>query len=134
MRFVPLIWSGIWRKPGRSILIFLQVSVAFALFGVLQGMKSGVEHLIGQARADGYAFNEGRIVSGMSAVGVPILNHRGRPAAALSCAAISSRMEADRRKEIVGLLHAEAAAITKRLGLRPSIEAGRKASLVSESS
>jgi putative ABC transport system permease protein len=52
MRFLPLIWSGIWRKPGRSILIFLQVSVAFALFGVLQGMKTGVDRLIGQARAD----------------------------------------------------------------------------------
>src|SRR5262245_2710697 len=52
MRFLPLIWSGIWRKPGRSILIFLQVSVAFALFGVLQGMKSGVDELIGRARAD----------------------------------------------------------------------------------
>lgn len=52
MRFLPLIWSGIWRKPGRSILIFLQVSVAFALFGVLQGMKTGVEDLIGRARAD----------------------------------------------------------------------------------
>jgi putative ABC transport system permease protein len=52
MRFLPLIWSGIWRKPGRSILIFLQVSVAFALFGVLQGMKSGVDRLIDEARAD----------------------------------------------------------------------------------
>ena len=46
LKFLPLIWSGIWRKPGRSILIFLQVSVAFALFGVLQGMKTGVEQLI----------------------------------------------------------------------------------------
>lgn len=52
MKFLPLIWSGIWRKPGRSILIFLQVSVAFALFGVLQGMKTGVDHLIDRARAD----------------------------------------------------------------------------------
>src|SRR5690242_18314985 len=52
MRFLPLIWSGIWRKPGRSILIFLQVSVAFALFGVLQGMKTGVEHVVSEARAD----------------------------------------------------------------------------------
>ena len=52
MKFLPLIWSGIWRKPGRTILIFLQVSVAFALFGVLQGLKTGVEHLIGKARAD----------------------------------------------------------------------------------
>jgi hypothetical protein len=31
MRFLPLIWSGLWRKPGRTILIFLQVAVAFAL-------------------------------------------------------------------------------------------------------
>jgi putative ABC transport system permease protein len=52
MRFLPLIWSGIWRKPGRTILIFLQVSVAFALFGMLQGLKTGVEHLIAEARAD----------------------------------------------------------------------------------
>jgi putative ABC transport system permease protein len=52
MKFLPLIWSGIWRKPGRTLLIFLQVSVAFALFGVLQGLKSGVEHLIAEARAD----------------------------------------------------------------------------------
>lgn len=52
MRFLPLIWSGLWRKPGRTVLIFLQVAVAFALFGVLQGLKSGVEELIANARAD----------------------------------------------------------------------------------
>jgi putative ABC transport system permease protein len=52
MRFLPLIWSGIWRKPGRTILIFLQVSVAFALFGVLQGLKTGVELAVAAARAD----------------------------------------------------------------------------------
>jgi putative ABC transport system permease protein len=52
MRFLPLIWSGIWRKPGRTNLIFLQVSVAFALFGVLQGLKTGVEHLVSEVRAD----------------------------------------------------------------------------------
>src|SRR5262245_12000967 len=52
MKFLPLIWSGIWRKPGRTVLIFLQVSVAFALFGVLQGLKTGVEHVVAQTRAD----------------------------------------------------------------------------------
>lgn len=52
MKYLPLIWSGIWRKPGRSILIFLQISVAFALFGVLQGLKTGVEHAVAAARAD----------------------------------------------------------------------------------
>ena len=52
MRYLPLVWSGLWRKPGRTILIFLQVSVAFALFGVLQGLKTGVEELVANARAD----------------------------------------------------------------------------------
>jgi putative ABC transport system permease protein len=35
MKYLPLIWSGIWRKRGRTVLIFLQVVVAFSLFGVL---------------------------------------------------------------------------------------------------
>ena len=52
MKFLPLIWSGIWRKRGRTIFILLQVSVAFALFGVLQGMKTGVEQAIAKTRAD----------------------------------------------------------------------------------
>ena len=52
MKYLPLIWSGIWRKPGRTALILLQVAVAFALFGVLQGMKSGVERSIAETRAD----------------------------------------------------------------------------------
>lgn len=52
MKYLPLIWSGIWRKPGRTVLIFLQVSVAFVLFGVLQGLKTGIEHAVEAARAD----------------------------------------------------------------------------------
>jgi len=52
MKFLPLVWSGIWRKPGRTILIILQVGVAFVLFGVLQGMKTGVEAAIAKTRAD----------------------------------------------------------------------------------
>lgn len=52
MKFLPLVWSGIWRKPGRTILIFLQVTVAFVLFGVLQGLKSGIEHAVAAQRAD----------------------------------------------------------------------------------
>lgn len=52
MKFIPLIWSGIWRKPVRTALIFLQVCVAFALFGVLQGMKTGMDRAIANTRAD----------------------------------------------------------------------------------
>lgn len=52
MKYLPLIWLGIWRKPLRTTLILLQVSVAFALFGVLQGMKSGVDKIVSDIRAD----------------------------------------------------------------------------------
>ena len=52
MKYLPLIWSGIARNPGRTLLIFLQIAIAFALFGVLQGMKTGVDEAIAQARAD----------------------------------------------------------------------------------
>jgi putative ABC transport system permease protein len=52
MKFLPLIWSGMWRKPGRTILTLLQLIVAFALFGVLQGLKTGVDRAIAKARGD----------------------------------------------------------------------------------
>jgi putative ABC transport system permease protein len=52
VKYLPLIWSGIWRKPGRTILVLLQVAVAFALFGLLQGMKSGVDRSVANTRAD----------------------------------------------------------------------------------
>jgi putative ABC transport system permease protein len=52
VKYIPLIWSGIWRKPGRTALVLLQVVVAFALFGVMQGLKSGVERSIANTRAD----------------------------------------------------------------------------------
>jgi putative ABC transport system permease protein len=52
VKFLPLVWSGLWRKPVRTALIFLQVSVAFALFGVLQGMKTGMDRAVANTRAD----------------------------------------------------------------------------------
>ena len=51
-KYASLIWAGIARKPGRTILIALQIVVAFALFGVLQGIKTGVDLAIAAARAD----------------------------------------------------------------------------------
>ena len=52
MKYLPLIWSGIWRKPGRTILIFLQVMIAFALFGMLQGLRTGTQTAMANIRAD----------------------------------------------------------------------------------
>ena len=52
MKYLPLVWFGIWRKPVRTALIFLQVCVACALFGVLQGMKTGMDRALANTRAD----------------------------------------------------------------------------------
>jgi putative ABC transport system permease protein len=52
VKYLPLLWSGIWRKPGRTALVLLQVAVAFALFGVLQGMKTGMDRAVANTRAD----------------------------------------------------------------------------------
>ena len=52
MKFIPLIWAGIRRKRSRSILILAQVIIAFTLFGVLQGLSSGVQQAINATHAD----------------------------------------------------------------------------------
>jgi putative ABC transport system permease protein len=52
VKYIPLVWAGIWRKRSRSILILLQVIVAFALFGVLQGLTSAINHAIAATHAD----------------------------------------------------------------------------------
>lgn len=52
MKFLPLLWSGIWRKPGRTVLAMVQIIVAFALFGLLQGFTTGVRHQLAGIDAD----------------------------------------------------------------------------------
>ena len=67
------------------------------------------------ARQTGHALNPGRIVPGSWGVGVAILWPDGRPAGALSIAAIEDRMRPDRRAELVALLHRETGLIQTRL-------------------
>jgi putative ABC transport system permease protein len=52
MKFLPLLWSGIWRKPGRAVLAMVQIVVAFALFGLLQGFSTGIKHALAEIDAD----------------------------------------------------------------------------------
>lgn len=52
MKFIPLVWAAIRRKFSRSILILAQIVIAFALFGALQGLTSGVNRAIAAAQAD----------------------------------------------------------------------------------
>jgi putative ABC transport system permease protein len=48
MKYVPLIWAGLWRKPVRTVLTLLSVVVAFLLFGVMHGVAAGIDDIINQ--------------------------------------------------------------------------------------
>ena len=66
MKYLPLIWTGIWRKRSRAVLLLLQIASAFLLFGLLQGLNSGIKQAIARAHAD-------RLYVGSSvSLGVPI--------------------------------------------------------------
>ncbi len=52
MKYVFLVWSGMWRKRTRAALILLQVILAFTLFGVLQGLDTGIKQAIAKTHAD----------------------------------------------------------------------------------
>jgi putative ABC transport system permease protein len=42
MKYLPLLWAGLWRRPVRTALTMLSVVTAFFLFGVLQGVNAGI--------------------------------------------------------------------------------------------
>ncbi len=77
--------------------------------------RSTLHRLVARTRRDGYAWNEGRIVAGMVAVGVAVRDRTKRPVAALSVAAITGRMAPPRRRTIVEWLHEEARAVEAKL-------------------
>jgi putative ABC transport system permease protein len=43
MKYLPLLWSGLWRKPIRTVLTVLSIAVAFLLFGILNGVIAGFD-------------------------------------------------------------------------------------------
>ncbi len=52
MKYFPLIWAGLWRKPARTIFTFLSIAVAFILFGLLGGLDDGFAHALAVSRMD----------------------------------------------------------------------------------
>ena len=61
---------------------------------------SGLQEDLAHARAHGHALNPGRIVAGSWGLGVAILWPDGRPAGALSIAAIENRMTPARQADL----------------------------------
>jgi len=66
-------------------------------------------------RRRGYAIDDVEVEDGVSCLGAPILDYRGRPVAALSIAGPAERMP-DKRPAVVPLLLQAAAAVSNRLG------------------
>jgi len=52
MRYFPLVWAGLWRRPARTIFTFLSIVVAFILFGILAAISGGLAHALDAARVD----------------------------------------------------------------------------------
>jgi putative ABC transport system permease protein len=52
MKYLPLIWAGLWRKPARTLLTLFSIVVAFILFGLLQGVDSAFARIIGLQKLD----------------------------------------------------------------------------------
>lgn len=77
--------------------------------------SSRVFDLVAEARRQGHVFNNEQLIPGMSAIAIPVLGKNQTAIAALSVAAITTRMSADRRANIVGWLTEEAKALEERL-------------------
>ena len=52
MKFLPLIWAALARKPARAILTLVSVMIGFTLFGLTIGVGAGFRHLADSARMD----------------------------------------------------------------------------------
>jgi putative ABC transport system permease protein len=52
MKFLPLVWAGLWRRPVRSILTATCIAIAFLLLGLLEGVNAGFAKAIADAHRD----------------------------------------------------------------------------------
>lgn len=52
MKFLPLVWSALWRKKTRTIFTVLSIVVAFMLFGMLQGVNSAFQATVDRANVN----------------------------------------------------------------------------------
>jgi putative ABC transport system permease protein len=52
MKYLPLVWAGLWRKPMRTIFTLLSILVAFFLFGLLQGVDEIFNRAVAKASLD----------------------------------------------------------------------------------
>ena len=52
MKYFPLVWAALWRKPAEAVLIWLAVTSSFTLFGLMVGLHATYDRLIENSRMD----------------------------------------------------------------------------------
>jgi putative ABC transport system permease protein len=52
VKYLILVWAGLWRKRTRTILTTLSIVVAFLLFGLLQGINQGMNNVYRSLNVD----------------------------------------------------------------------------------
>ena len=52
MKYLPLVWAGLWRKKARTVLTMLSIVIAFLLFGMLQSINQGMSGIYKDIDAD----------------------------------------------------------------------------------
>ncbi len=80
--------------------------------------ESDLLAIIAQVKARGYHFHDGYYLPGVKSLAVAILNPRGEPVAALTIAAVESRMGPERLPGLIALLQRERAVIEQKLSRR----------------
>ena len=65
MKYIPLVWAAIMRKPTRAVLTLLSVMIAFTLFGLTIGMNATFD-AVSAAAKDNRIYVDPRFASGMT--------------------------------------------------------------------
>ena len=52
MKYLPLVWAGLWRKRARTVFTLLSIVTAFLLFGMLQGVIAAFDRSLEAAAVD----------------------------------------------------------------------------------
>jgi putative ABC transport system permease protein len=52
MKYLPLVWANVWRKPIRAVFTFISIVLGFTLLGLALGLHSSLHNIAAGARPD----------------------------------------------------------------------------------
>jgi putative ABC transport system permease protein len=73
VKYLPLVWAGLWRKRAQTVLTLISVAIAFTLFGSLHGVTSAIDGIV-----DAMSDTRLRIMSRVNITQPLPLAHRAR--------------------------------------------------------